>query len=561
MLNLSGESLSLVALDDVNDVDISKGLMDISWNSLVDLLKVHDIRQSKEGPCFIPAQFKDSGEWVLSENDKVPSYRNDLNVDSISVAVLDLDELGSKEKAESIFKDFEHVIYSTHSYTKDKPYKYRIVLRLDSPIQGIDWPHHFKSLIASIDADRSCGNLSRVFYFPSHSPNAGIKPYFHHHDGRNLTIDDINNIRKDFENGLSPEELQEFRKKNTPVDPRSSVRTHFTGEKRSVYDTKNMTIDYSYQGMKETFSKFIPDLVDNDNRHDFALKVCGSAVSKWGSKVDFFNVVQFIYKASTEYGSKSLLDPSGDTRKEIPEMISSAVSKYAPDLITGDEPVYSDLRSSIRDIVSKVEAIAITGSWDFPIDKISFSDKDDVYRKLDIRLNNGIDYSKDAMRTRNYDLIREFVNNPRVVPFSNKVFEKEFSLNGERTNINLVSQFLFYCIDGYSRRVLVNKDISNALSVAKKILLDNALDVLPSGLNSEQCQKFFSSSIQIAEKRALNGSLRWGFSHNSADKKPSSDMAIKSNEKEGSSVAKEGNENRGDSKDYRYQDYGSEMTV
>ncbi|WP_137297070.1 hypothetical protein [Psychromonas sp. SP041] len=521
MLGTNGESLSLVSLDDVNDINISNGLMDVSWGSLVDILRNHNIRNNKEGACFIPAQFKSPDDWVLSDNDEKPSYRNDLNVESISVVVLDLDEPGSKEKAEEIYKDFEHVIYSTHSYTVDKPYKFRIVLRLDEPISGSEWPDYFKSLIAPIDADRSCGNLSRVFYFPSHSPNAGLAPYFKHQDGNKISVNDINNIRSKYESGLSPEALAEFREKNTPSIPKSNVRTHFTGEKRNIHDAKSMTIDYSYEGMKESFAKFIPILSDNDNRHDFALKVCGSAVGKWGAKADFFNVVQFIYKASTEYGSKPLTDPSGDTRKEIPEIISSAVNKYAPEIVYGDEPIYTNLRAHIKEIVAKVEVIAITEDWDFPNEITSFSDKDEIARKLDIRLNNNVDYSRNVIRGRNIDSIKEFIKTGKLIPFVKSVYDKEHEINGDKMNINSVGQFVFYCIHGHATQMLYDKNLYKTLEVAKDLIVNNLDNVIPKEMNTPQNKSFFLSSIKIGHAKAKTNNFRWGICHNPSVEKPS----------------------------------------
>lgn len=514
MFEVFDKSIEFVALEDVNDTDVESGVMDLTWDGIQPHLKTHDHRKNKYGRCFIPAKFKPRDEWVLSDSDKKPSFRNDANIESISMAVLDLDTPGAREKAEALFKDYEYIIYSTHSYTRDTPYKFRIVLKLNESIQGNVWPEYFNTLIAQIDADKSCGNLSRVFYFPSHNPSARIRPYVHHNDGKTMSHEDIKGIKRDYEASLTPEERDKF---NSITNPSSAVganrgKRHMSGEFIPFYELSNNSIDLSYEGMKSRLKDFLPILIDADNRHDFAMRVSSSEVAKHGSRVDIFQLVQFIYKASTEYGTKPLTDHSGDTRKELPELISSAVSKYAPDLVSGENPHFKDLRSYVREVVTKVEQLAITDSWSFPTKPRKYNPMEDA-RKQVLEMNKSIiDNSQEGWRTRHIGSMRHLVKTGDLVSFAQSVAHNELRENGADANINVMGQFIFYCLKGYYTKVASVTDVPKALKVGLETLEQNLESIIPENkrVEDDKITKFVNTSFKIARVSATKNEWRFG---------------------------------------------------
>lgn len=511
MFEVFDKSIQFVDLQDVNDTDIESGLIDTTWEGIVPRMKTHDyMAQKNKGRCFIPATLKPRENWVLSDSDK-PSFRNDNNIDSISIAVVDLDELGSREKAEELFKEYEYILYSTHSYTKDKPYKFRMVLKLDEPISADIWPDCFNTLISPIDADKSCGNLSRVFYFPSHNPSAGIRPYaYHNADGRALTLDDIAAIKSDYQASLSPEEREKFNNHGVTQPGAKRGKRHISGEVTPYYKLGSNSIDFSYSGMKDRLSAFLPLLIDDDNRHDFAMRASGSEVAKLGNRVDLFQLVQFLYKASTEHGSKPLTDTSGDTRKELPELISSAVYKFAPDLVTGDNPHFKDLRGYVREVVTKVEQIAITESWSFPSKPRKFNPMNEARKEVEKLTSSNIDNTYDGWRSRHILSIRSLVENGDHSEFAKSIIKDEFNSQGDLTNINTMGQFIFYCIKAYEVKVKKYPDINAKIDESKNLLISNVDLLIPENKsNDDKIKKFLETSFKIAKVCAIKD--QWKF--------------------------------------------------
>lgn len=348
--------ISFVDLQRVGDTDVEAGLVELSWEAIVKLMSSHIYSEQKDRRCFIPGKFKPRDQWVMAMSDK-ETFRNDANVESISMIVLDLDEEGAREKAENLYSEFEYIVYSTHSYTKDTPYKFRMILRLESPIPVSEWPSCFNAMIYPIDGDKSCGRFSSVFYFPAHNPKAGIRPFFYHHEGRVITPGDITRFKEKAEQKYGENVVAGVKSYSKPVE-----KIHFSGGKAEFVRS---SIDYTYEGMKKRFERQLQNLNDTNQRHNFAMRVIGREISIMKNEVNLFMLVQFIFRASTEYGNRPLTNPSSDTAKEIPELVSSAVYKFAPDLVTGESPAYKDLRNQMRIIVKKVFEMALLDKWCF----------------------------------------------------------------------------------------------------------------------------------------------------------------------------------------------------
>lgn len=516
---LQQENIYFTTLNGSEDTDVENGLMETSWDELTSILMTHEYKKEKNSKCIIPAKFKDPKKWVLSNSDK-PSYRNDSNIESISMAILDLDVEGAREQAEEVFKDFEYIMYSTHSYSENKPYKFRIVLKLKEPIIAEDWPKTFKSLISPIDADQSCGNLSRIFYLPTHNPESKLSPYSYHNEGKILSVEDIKNIQRKYESSLSPEQLAEYTKKNSSKTI-SIAKKHFSGEMVSYREMKNTTIDYSYEAMLSEFKNTIPCLRDDDNRHDFALRTIGKAVGKWGDKTDFFQLIQFIFKATTEYGTKPITDNSGNTKKELPEMVTSAIRKFSPELIDGPNPYIKNIREYIKDIILNVEKNALTNSWDFPSKIRVFNPMEKAMNRAKEIINDSFDNSLNGWRKRNLDKMKKYVRTGDFLQFTKEVINNEFSQNKGNCNISMLGQFLFYCKKGYSIKIEKSQDLSKDLNQCYSEVVDNLSEIFPKEFDSEQNRKFLTTSLKIARMSAIKD--EWKFEN---EKKIKNDLTL-----------------------------------
>lgn len=353
------QSIPFVVLQNRGDGEVENGLTDMSWDSLLGLLTHHEIRRSKNGMAIIPARFKPVSEWVLSEpmEDTEPTYRNANNISAITMAIIDLDNPGAIDVAQKMFAPYEHVIYSTHSYTMDSPYKFRVVLKLDEEIPCENWPLAFKCLVSKIDADKQCGNLSRLYYLPSASPNANIKPVVHHNKGRAIKYEEILAMAGD---------NIDLTINNKPIERRE--RRHFLGTSAVLGSQLLERMEWTWESISNRQEKLIKELSFGGSRHSFAVQVTSSEVARFGEKIDIPSVVQFLYKASALYSSRSM--GSGNTHKELPELFHSAFVKYARNndaLSELQTRTGVNLRTLVENSVHIASLAMATGRW--PIDE------------------------------------------------------------------------------------------------------------------------------------------------------------------------------------------------
>jgi hypothetical protein len=359
------DTIPFLVVNSRGDGEVDKAITDMSWSSLVQMMSKHEVRANKNGLSIIPAKFKPRDQWVLSvpREDYTPTYRNQENVEAITIAIIDIDREGGLDAAKEVLKDFEYLVYSTHSYTANTPYKFRAVIRLQEAIPVENWPLAFACLVKQIDADKQCGNADRLYFLPAVSPKAGIAPYFEHHRGRVMGYEDILKLGGDNPAELLSKKIQE--KKN---------RRHFAGNDNesllSVTDQLMWTWDAMLHRNKELVDSFKAD----DSRHHFALRTIGREVGQFKERVNLSALFSFLYKAAALYGSKPM--NRGNTPREIPEFVESAFRKYVP----GENPLkgYEDingmpLRRAIDRAIQEADVSSSTGKW--VVDKhISFLD-------------------------------------------------------------------------------------------------------------------------------------------------------------------------------------------
>lgn len=163
------------------------------WTGIVNMLSQSEERTGKDGRAIIPAKFGEREYTRGSDGSKYTDVlRRKSAVEHISMGILDYDAgIGPKE-AYRHFKHLglEHVIYTTHSHTVEKP-KFRVVIPFAETIEADVWDNvwlHLRDL-ATIDEhsiDLACSDAARLYYLPSH--RAGTKPLFHHEPGELLVL-------------------------------------------------------------------------------------------------------------------------------------------------------------------------------------------------------------------------------------------------------------------------------------------------------------------------------------------------------------------------------------
>ena len=519
--------ISFVAIDNKFDTEIEKGINEgLPWDAFKEILADCDRRDDKEGPAFIPVVFKDRSEWVLNqvEDGKKPSFRHEENVNSISMIVFDLDEEGAFEKAEKLFNDFEYVVYSTHSYSKEKPYKLRIVLPLAEEITPEQWKKSFDTIKHSINADGQCGDLSRCYYFSSMTPNSGIEPYYQHNEGTIISYGLLQKAAKKYISELPAEEQQRIEdeikndeKKHREFKEKARL-TNFgpvlaSGEV-SNFSKKNTAsnLDMSYEGFKSRHDDRINELVNNGSNYQFCRDVCFHEVLRSKDNADFRLLVQFIVRASVEYsGDQSVIHKQGsNTLGEFPSNVTSAIGKIDRNLLASFGP---DFKNQLYAYVQQAKHCQKNNKWDFPAGSYTRT-------KANVPSEVVSEDTEAAMRQKFKPLLGQFFKNieqRRVVRLFSDIVHQELSLNKEGFNINKLSEFTFMQLErAYIKGFGVNKpQVLEMLSEDASLLYDNQ-DAFLNMIKAEKPkfrEGFFANSINkalLCSKGELPRSIKSG---------------------------------------------------
>lgn len=345
MWNQYTKTTGLTFIPGTESDDIHSDRRELPWNAILELLSTHDERVSKEGALFMPVTWKDDSNLISNNRGSV---RIDENVESINMTVLDLDKDGAMDDAMSLFSDFDYIMYSTHSYSKDEPYKTRIAIRHDEPLPASKLHDYMFNLAHCVNLDKACKNESRAFYLPSISTNAGIAPLVIVNNGRGITFEDSIILKETRPKQRTPEEEKAlnniFNKVKTYDSSESSLSSFSTGE----YSSSDSMFSFDFEDLKEEFSSAINSRLRNeDSRWQFTRTVIYRAVDANKEKVDWHNLIQFLHQITRTEGTKQFQD--GDTTKQLDGLIRTTFDKLMPDYIRNN-PGYAD---SVMTIVNK----------------------------------------------------------------------------------------------------------------------------------------------------------------------------------------------------------------
>ena len=317
MLDALADDIHYLILKHQADTDMESGLRNGTWEAVCHLLSRHKrVADKRNAERLLPVKLKPRDQWTLSRQraGSTPSYRNDQNIEAVTVLVMDLDVPGAKEKATAFFKDFDYILHSTYSYSPEAPYKFRMAVRLQEPVPKEEWRGIYDAIASQVDADSQCGNPSRVYSLPTAPTGGTVSPVVERNHGAR--------------GGLS---LQLLRSWATAYETRRAKtsqadRTHFSGEAVEVTPGE-VAIPYSYNALKNRHKTALDTLQNDDSRHFFALRVARGEISRFGAKTNVPLLIEFIYRAALDYSSKPIT--AGNTGEELPDIIESAFLKYS----------------------------------------------------------------------------------------------------------------------------------------------------------------------------------------------------------------------------------------
>lgn len=322
----------LVNLNSCRDVEVEIGINEFSWEEFKREVMRHRFRSRKDGPGYIPATMKMEEEWVQVTSKKgVKHYRTDENVESLSLLVIDIDEPGALETAETVFEGYEYIVHSTHNFTPEAPYKYRLIVRLAQPIPVSEWPACFDALRSRIDLDPSCSNPSRFYYYPSHSTQSNIAPRAIHQPGKAITIEEVLALGRDVRKRVMVSPTFSRSAGTLPAD-QARAKRHFSGKTVAKWDNLSSTINQSYESYAGRHARSLIDYeVSPNSRHNFALSVTSREFYILGPHAQLQPLLMFLFMAARQHGTP--IESGQNTIEELPLMIYSAMEKYAPEAL------------------------------------------------------------------------------------------------------------------------------------------------------------------------------------------------------------------------------------
>lgn len=256
-------SLSLTYFKSVLDNMAGGNQTEVTWEAFAKRMQRFEVlTNKKQGGAWSPVRFatlegyrfikeveetnRNTGEikklklWQNPENrevltdDKDQVLRRDMNVRQVFMAVLDLDH--QEEAPEALlapWKAFNYIFHTTFSHRPDEgDGRYRLIMPFPEPVTDIEfrriWPVLFE--MSGRRMDEKCGNLSRIYFFPSHHPDRKAQAFaWTHSEGKYLTISqkailDVEKALKAQEKAAKPS-TKPVSRNLTPYGERGDYRT------------------------------------------------------------------------------------------------------------------------------------------------------------------------------------------------------------------------------------------------------------------------------------------------------------------------------------------------
>lgn len=135
----------------------------------------------KDGPCWSPAVFRPNSK-----------YRSVVEVETISCLVLDLNH--KPQSTVDALRDrlarYQHLLHGTHADRPDDR-SMRVVVQLSRSVAPAEWSRFWRAAVDALHApaDPICGNLARLYYYPSCPRDADY--FVANRDGEALDVDAV----------------------------------------------------------------------------------------------------------------------------------------------------------------------------------------------------------------------------------------------------------------------------------------------------------------------------------------------------------------------------------
>lgn len=163
---------------------------EVSWDALARDLTLHE--RTDCDPCVGKDCPKKFGQAWSPTDYPDGSKRASANVRAITAAVFDLEGEGHTALPDATLAalgraigGLRYICHSTHS-----PGAYRLILALSRPVLPHEWPTVHAAIIQrfNLPADRTCGDLARLYFFPS-CPKSAPEPVACTGEGEPLDVD------------------------------------------------------------------------------------------------------------------------------------------------------------------------------------------------------------------------------------------------------------------------------------------------------------------------------------------------------------------------------------
>ena len=166
----------------------------VPWATLAQSLAEHDATECAPCPGH-RCEAKKGQAW--SPVELIVPRRADSNVRAVSALVLDFDGASlAPEAAKDLLAARQFILHTTHSHGSGGS-SFRVVLALTRAVAAHEWPSFWAQAVSELpeqlrgSVDPACKNLSRLYYYPSHSTAPHAPPYAVATEGELLDVDAV----------------------------------------------------------------------------------------------------------------------------------------------------------------------------------------------------------------------------------------------------------------------------------------------------------------------------------------------------------------------------------
>lgn len=318
-------------------------------------VSIHSLAQLKR----IASQMPSNAKIELTAYRGLVNLLVEDNVQAMSGLVLDCDEPGAIEQAKALFAEQYYIIASSHSYSEEKPYKARMFLPFEKPIQAEVLKEYTRTL-TQMNFDTAVNTFRQLYSMPATQPEqrrGNVRP-----------IAEVN-----YGSPLNESTLEKVVGRTQSLNHASTVLTkkasqQFMGADGKLYSKSALLgeLKFDYASMKKRHRFAMKHLQENQERDAFAYQVIKREMNIAGDRLSLRHTVVFIHAACAdpEYSNKSLCDPSSDTAAALPEKFTRLIGRNPSYIGIDPSQINQEIKRHIREAqaLSKKGGLALLSS-------------------------------------------------------------------------------------------------------------------------------------------------------------------------------------------------------